>query len=105
MLIHLFFQLIGAVSTTGHGETIMRFNLAQRILQRIAYLNEDAQTATKKALDEMTERLTFTAGAITVDAKGKVGFYWTSKKMSWAYQKGNKVYSGIKKGQEFVEDA
>jgi len=28
---------MGGVSTTGHGETIMKFNLAQRILQRIFY--------------------------------------------------------------------
>jgi len=97
-------NLFGAVSTTGHGETILRFNVAQRILSRIEFLQEDAQTATRKVLEEMTRRLTFTAGAITVDAKGEPGFWWSSAKMAWAYQRGNEVHSGIRLGDDFVEE-
>lgn len=102
----LFFfrQLSGAISVTGYGETIMQFNVAQRIIQRMELLKEDAQTASERVLDEMTRRLTFTAGAITIDVSGKTGIYWTSAKMAWAYQKGDKIHSGIKKGQDFVED-
>lgn len=95
----------GAVSTTGYGETIMQFNVAQRIIQRMELLREDAQTATERVLDEMTRRLTFTAGAITIDTSGKTGIYWTSQKMAWAYQKGDKIHSGIRKGQDFIENA
>lgn len=96
---------LGGVSTTGHGETIMRYNVAQKILQRIEYLGEDAQTATRNVLEKMTERLTHTAGAITIDAGGNVGYYFTAKKMSWAYRKGDKVYYGIRNGDNFVEPA
>lgn len=85
----------GAVSTTGMGEDIMRFVLAKDIINRIEFLNVDAQTATRDALQEMTRRTKGTAGAITVDHKGRVGIFWTSEKMAWAYQKGDKVYSGI----------
>lgn len=85
----------GAVSTTGMGEDIMRFVLAKDIINRIEFLKVDAQTATKDALEEMTRRTKGTAGAITIDHKGDVGIYWTSQKMAWAYQKGEKVYSGI----------
>lgn len=105
MIFNIWLQLSGAVSTTGHGETIMQFNVAQRIIQRMELLKEDAQTATQRVLDDMTHRLTFTAGAITIDASGNTGIYWTSKKMAWAYQKGNKIHSGIRKGQMFDEDA
>lgn len=99
------FELVGGVSTTGHGETIMRYCVAQKILQRIEYLGEHAQTATRNVLEKMTERLTYTAGAITIDASGNVGHYFTAKKMAWAYRKGDQVYYGIRSGDNFVEPA
>lgn len=83
----------------------MKFNVAQRVLQRMELLKEDAQTATERVLDEMMRRLKFTAGAITVGVDGQIGIYWNSEKMAWAYQKSNKIHSGIKKGQDFIEDA
>lgn len=95
----------GGVSTTGHGEVIMRYNVGQKILQRIEYLNEDAQTATRHVLEKMTERLTHAAGAITIDLNGNVGHYFTAKKMAWAYRKANQIYYGIRIGDNFVEPA
>ncbi len=81
----------------------MRYNVAQKIVQRIEYLGEDAETATRTVLEEMTARLSQTAGAITIDATGNVGFYWTSEKMAWAYRKGSEVHYGIKHGEDYVE--
>ena len=98
-------NLSGAVSVTGHGETILKFNVAGKILQRMEYFKESASDATEKVLEEMTNRLEETAGAITVGANGDIGHYWTSEKMAWAYQRGNKIHYGIKKGEDFVEDA
>lgn len=83
----------------------MRYNVAHKILQRIEYLGEDAETATRITLEQMTARLTHTAGAITIDAKGNVGHYFTAKKMAWAYRKGDKVHFGIKPDDNFVESA
>lgn len=95
----------GAVSSTGMGEDIMRVVLAKDIINRMEFLGADAQTATKDALQKMTERTKGTAGAITIDAKGNVGIFWTSEKMAWSYQKGNKVYSGIsEKKNNICED-
>lgn len=85
----------GAVSTTGMGEDIMRFVLAKDIISRIEFLKVDAETATRDSLLEMRKRTSGTAGAITIDNQGNVGVYWTSEKMAWAYQKGNKLFSGI----------
>jgi beta-aspartyl-peptidase (threonine type) len=95
----------GGVSTTGHGESIMRYNVAQKIVQRIEFLGEDAETATRMVLEAMTEKMMQTAGAITIDSSGNVGFFWTSEKMAWAYRKGNLVHYGIKHGQDIVEPA
>lgn len=94
----------GAVSTTGFGEAIMRYNVAARIMQRIELLGESAQEATERVLDGMTARIPdMTAGAITVDKTGAIGVYWTSEKMAWAWQKGEELRYGIKKGEEFVD--
>lgn len=95
---------IGGVSTTGHGETIMRFNLAQKILAKIQYGNKTAQQATEEACKEMTERLVGTGGAITIDAKGQVGIYWTSKRMAYAYVKGGKIFYGINHNEQLEEE-
>lgn len=90
----------GGVSTTGHGESIMRFNLAHDILSRINHLGLSAQEATEKSLTEMTDKLLNTAGAITIDAKGDVGIFFTSQKMSWAYKRGSCVHYGINKNED-----
>ncbi|KAG4074355.1 hypothetical protein HA402_008764 [Bradysia odoriphaga] len=95
----------GGVSTTGHGETIMRYNVAQKIVQRIEFLGETAEVATRAVLEAMTDRLIQTAGAVTIDAGGNVGFFWTSEKMAWAYRKGDEVHFGIKHGEDYVEPA
>lgn len=74
-------------------------------MQRIEFLKEDAQTATLRVLEEMTRRLVYTAGAITIDAKGQIGIHHTSPKMAWAYRKGTRMFSGIRIGDNFIEDA
>jgi len=94
----------GGVSTTGHGETIMKACLAHDIIKRIEYLGEDAQTATETACKNMTERLLGTGGAITIDSKSNVGISFTSKRMAWAYQRQNTMYSGIEKDDRFEQN-
>lgn len=83
----------------------MRYNVAQRILQHIELLGESAQTATEVVLRGMKERLPHGAGAITLDKSGNVGIHFISKKMAWAYRKADKVHSGIRLGDDFIEDA
>lgn len=79
----------GGVSTTGHGETIMKSCLAHDIIKRIEYLGEDAQTSTESACKSMTERFFGTGGAITVDNNGNVGISFTSKRMVRKLYKGS----------------
>lgn len=88
----------GAVSTTGYGEYIMRFNLAKDILTRMRYLDESAAEATHNSLLEMVELTGYTAGAITVSKDGDLGFNWSSETMSFAYQKSEgEICHGVKK--------
>lgn len=51
----------------------------------------------------MTARLNNTAGAITLSNKGEVGIHFSSKRMSWAYVKGNNLFYGIEHGQTLSE--
>lgn len=101
----LFQQAVGAVSCTGHGETIIRYNLGQRILQRIELLGENAQTAAESVFREMEKRLPHKAGSISLDKNGNVGIHFNALKMAWAYRKGDKIHSGIRRGDNFIEDA
>lgn len=73
---------IGAVSTTGHGETIAKFCLAHAILKEMQYTGKKADAATKDCIKQMTDRLKNTAGAITVSRTGDVGIGFSSKRMS-----------------------
>ena len=86
---------VGAVSTTGHGETIMRYNLAQRIMSKIELLSISAQEATELSLKEMTGQFVGTGGVIAIDAVGDVGIFWTSERMAWAYIREGKMIFGV----------
>ncbi|KAJ2945991.1 hypothetical protein O0L34_g4910 [Tuta absoluta] len=94
---------IGGVSTTGHGESILKYCLAHSII-KLMDSGVDANTATRNAVNDMTERLNNTAGAITLSKKGDVGVHFSSNRMAWAYVKENKVIYGIDQGQ-ILEDS
>lgn len=93
----------GCLSATGHGETIMRYNVASRILALTEYFGLSAQEATIKVLEEMTKRFNQTAGVISIDPKGNLGIYFTSKRMSWAYQRGGELHYGVDKDEDNME--
>lgn len=93
---------IGAVSTTGHGETIAKFCLAHAIIKKMEN-GESADDATNHCIEAMTLKLKNTAGAITLSNKGDVGVGFSTNRMSWAYQKGNQLFFGIDKSQIEVE--
>ncbi|XP_069691699.1 isoaspartyl peptidase/L-asparaginase-like isoform X7 [Periplaneta americana] len=94
---------VGAVSTTGHGESIMRFCLAHTILELMKQ-GKFANEATKDACEAMTERVGDTAGAITLSNKGEVGISFTSRRMAWAYVTGENICYGIEQNDETCEN-
>ncbi|KAM3961105.1 putative isoaspartyl peptidase/L-asparaginase CG7860 isoform 2-T2 [Aphomia sociella] len=93
---------IGGVSTTGHGESILKYCLAHAIV-KLMDDGLDANAATKKAVTGMTSRLHNTAGAITLSKKGDIGIHFSSRRMSWAYIKDNKIFYGINQGEVFEQ--
>ena len=76
----------GAVSSTGHGESLMRYTLASRVLQSLEHnpagLAPDAACAS--ALDAMFKRLGGCGGAICVDGAGRAGVAFSTRRMAWA---------------------
>ncbi|KAL0893184.1 hypothetical protein ABMA27_014799 [Loxostege sticticalis] len=93
---------VGGVSTTGHGESILKYCLAHSIIRSMES-GINPNTATKNSVLGMTRRLNNTAGAITLSKDGDVGVYFSSKRMSWAYVKDGKIFYGIEHGQ-FLEE-
>lgn len=93
---------VGTVSTTGHGESIMRYNLAQRILNAMSQ-GKTAQEAADSCTADMTARVGNDAGAIVISKKGEIGIGFSSKRMSWAYQRGTEVHYGVDQGQHLID--
>ncbi|XP_026478333.1 isoaspartyl peptidase/L-asparaginase-like [Ctenocephalides felis] len=79
---------VGAVSATGHGESIIKFCLAHRIILAMQQSSDDrisTQEATKCSIDALTKKLNVGVGAISVSRCGEIGIYHSSENMSWAY--------------------
>lgn len=89
---------VGGVSSTGHGESILKYCLAHSIT-KLMENGANANEATKTAVNGMTKRLNNTAGAITLSKNGDVGVHFSSNRMSWAYIKSNKIYYGIEQNE------
>ena len=85
---------VGAVSTTGHGESILKVNLAKLVL---SYMDTgmDIQEAAEKALGYMHVRVKGNGGLIAVDPQGNIAHAFTTKRMVWASVKEDKLESGI----------
>jgi beta-aspartyl-peptidase (threonine type) len=69
------------------------------------FLGKSASEATEDGLRAMLQKFGNTAGAITLSNRGDVGVAFTADRMSWAYQRGGRVYCGISKDDCFSEDA
>ena len=85
---------VGAVSSTGDGESILKVNLAKLVL---TYMDAgmDVQEAAEKALGYMHVRVKGNGGLIAVDTQGNVAHAFTTKRMAWASIKEDKLESGI----------
>jgi len=94
---------VGAVSCTGHGESILKYCLSHTIITLMS-VGFSCEEATKKAVTGMTQRVANTGGAISVSNKGDIGHYCTTKRMSWAYVKDGQMHFGIQPNQHDIEN-
>ncbi|MFW9922513.1 MAG: isoaspartyl peptidase/L-asparaginase [Candidatus Thorarchaeota archaeon] len=85
---------IGGISTTGHGESILKIMLAKKISQYLEN-GQSPNNAVIRALDDMKKKVQGNGGAIIIDKNSEIGFYFTSKRMAWAYVKNDVLKSGI----------
>ena len=85
---------VGAVSTTGHGESILKVNLAKLVL---TYMDTGmgVQEAAEKALGYMSVRVNGTGGLVALDCEGNTAHAFTTSRMVWASIKDGKLESGI----------
>lgn len=86
---------LGAVSTTGHGEAIMRSCLSKHVLVLLQQ-GLAPQEAVDRALEYM-QHVTQggSGGAILVTPQGKVATGFTTAQMAWAYRTSHSIHWGL----------
>ena len=84
---------LGAVSCTGHGESIMRVLLARGVLALMD--GRAAPDACALALRRMHARVGGGGGTISLKPSGEVGVCFSTPRMAWACARGGEVRSGI----------
>lgn len=89
-------NIIGAVSTTGWGEAIAKVVLAKTIANELQTYKPSI--AIQKALDILLNRTEGRAGAIAINAQGKIGLAFSTPRMAhaWIKEEG-KLHAGIQK--------
>ncbi|KAM3932606.1 isoaspartyl peptidase/L-asparaginase-like [Leptodactylus fuscus] len=92
----------GAVSTTGHGESIMKVTLARRVLFNIEK-GETPQKAADHALEYMKNKVHGRGGLIVVSKSGEWAARFTTKRMAWASAENNILTYGLNPGENFQE--
>lgn len=94
---------LGAVSTTGHGEALMRSCLALRALHLLQQ-GLDPQAAVDGALKFMRERIQGSCGgAILVTPAGVVATGCTTEMMPWVYRNRDTLHWGTVPGDHHCE--
>lgn len=87
-------NLIGGVSSTGHGEKIMRVTLAKTIIGLMEQ-GLSAQKAAEAGIDILWNRVHGRGGVIVIDKSGNVGVAYNTPRMAYAYIVNGKLHSGI----------
>ncbi|KAG8522761.1 Isoaspartyl peptidase/L-asparaginase, partial [Galemys pyrenaicus] len=85
---------IGAISTTGHGESILKVNLARLTLFHVEQ-GKTVEEAAEMSLGYMKTKLKGLGGVILVDKAGNWAVKWTSDSMPWATAKDGKLHCGV----------
>ena len=74
-----------SISTTGHGESIMRYTLASRVLQRMSSnRGETVRAACAAELEGMFRRVGGRGGAVVLSPSGEPGVAFSTTRMPWA---------------------
>ncbi|KAM3606019.1 uncharacterized protein V6R79_009318 [Siganus canaliculatus] len=93
---------LGAVSTTGHGEAIMKITLARLILFHVEQ-GQSVEAASDLALAHMKSRVAGLGGVVVVDPQGHWTARFSTKQMSWAAAQGDTLHYGVEAGEHLTE--
>ncbi|XP_069030912.1 isoaspartyl peptidase/L-asparaginase [Embiotoca jacksoni] len=91
----------GAVSTTGHGEAIMKVTLARLILFHMEQ-GQSAEAASDLGLAHMKSRVGGLGGVVTVDPQGHWAARFSSLQMAWAAAQTDTLHHGLYAGEHFT---
>lgn len=82
-------DLAGAVSATGHGESLMKMVISKQVCD-LMRLGRSPASACEAALGQLAERLPETGrgGLIAIDPAGRVGFSFNTDAMPYAWVQG-----------------
>ncbi|XP_028280046.1 isoaspartyl peptidase/L-asparaginase-like [Parambassis ranga] len=92
----------GAVSTTGHGEAIMKVTLARLILFHMEQ-GQSVEAASDLGLAYMKSRVEGLGGVVTVDPQGNWAARFSSLQMAWAAAQKDTLHYGLYCGEHFTQ--
>ncbi|KAL2083467.1 hypothetical protein ACEWY4_021240 [Coilia grayii] len=95
---------VGAVSSTGHGEAIMKVTLSRLILFHMEQ-GRSAEEASDLGLAYMKKRVQGLGGVVTVDPKGAWAARFSSLQMAWVAVQDEQLHYGLHAGEHFTESA
>ncbi|XP_061479084.1 isoaspartyl peptidase/L-asparaginase isoform X2 [Rhineura floridana] len=95
---------VGATSTTGHGESIMKVVLARLILYHMEQ-GKSPEDAADAALNCMKTRVGGLGGVIVISSSGDWAARFSTKQMSWATIKDDQLQCGIYDGERHTQSA
>ncbi|XP_029451497.1 isoaspartyl peptidase/L-asparaginase isoform X2 [Rhinatrema bivittatum] len=91
-------NLVGATSTTGHGESIMKVVLARLIMHHMEQ-GMTPEEAADTALSYMKKRVNGLGGVIVISKSGDWTAKFSTNQMSWAAVKDEQMQCGIYHGE------
>lgn len=85
----------GGISTTGHGESIMKTVLAKHALQLVEHRGMSGREAASASLEQMLKKTGGRGGLIFIGPTGEVAHAFSTKRMAWCSRTKEKAESGI----------
>ncbi|XP_068424371.1 isoaspartyl peptidase/L-asparaginase [Clinocottus analis] len=93
---------VGAVSTTGYGEAIMKVTLARLILFHMEQ-GQSVEAASDLGLAYMASRVDGLGGVVTVDRQGHWTARFSTPNMSWAAAQKDTLHYGLRPGDDLTQ--
>nr|XP_046256947.1 isoaspartyl peptidase/L-asparaginase [Scatophagus argus]XP_046256948.1 isoaspartyl peptidase/L-asparaginase [Scatophagus argus] len=92
----------GAVSCTGHGESILKVTLARLILSHVEQGKSVAESS-QLSLQYMADRVRGAGGSIVVSPSGQWAATFTTERMAWAAVDHDALWYGLNPKEKFKE--